>query len=111
MSDNVLLVFMSFLQQVRQRYQDFDAPDLRSRVKPVSDLVRAYGKYLLTEFLPVVVAYGLIINYPASVLLGLPFTFESVLGWGLVFYLVDEELTSIINDLQPVVKVSARVDN
>lgn len=102
---------MSFVQQVRQRYQDFDTPDFRSRLEPVSELLRAYGKYILLEFLPVVVAYGLIINYPASVLLGLPFTLESVIGWGLVFYLVDEELTSIINDLQPVVKISARVDN
>lgn len=71
----------------------------------------AYGKYFLYEFLPFVVSYGLVVNFPLSVLLGWALTVETVFSWGLVFYIVSEELTEIANELKPYVRVSAKVDS
>lgn len=72
---------------------------------------KAYGKYFAFELLPFVVAFGVMINIPVSVLLGWAFTVETVVSWGLVFYFVSEELTDIANDLKPYIRVSAKVDN
>jgi len=72
---------------------------------------KAYGKYALFEVIPFMAAYGLMLNFPVSVLLGWSLTVETVVAWGLVFYFVSEELTSIANELKPYIRVSAKVDN
>jgi len=70
-----------------------------------------YGKYILFEFAPVVAAYGLMINFPLSVLLGWALTVETVVSWGLVFYFVSEEVVDVANELKPYIRISAKVDN
>jgi hypothetical protein len=72
---------------------------------------KAYVKYALFEITPFVVAYGLMLNFPVSVLLGWALTVETVVSWGLVFYFVSEEFTEIANELKPYVRISAKVDN
>lgn len=72
---------------------------------------KTYGKYFAFEFLPYVTAYGLMINFPLHALLGMAFTVQTVISWGLVFYFVSEELTSIFNEMKPYIRVSAKVDN
>lgn len=72
---------------------------------------KEYLKYFLYEFAPYVVAYGVMLNFPASVLFGWALTAETVVSWGLVFYFVSEEFPSIANELKPYVKINAKVDN
>jgi len=72
---------------------------------------KAYGKFFAFEFMPYVVAYGLMINFPVTALLGWALTVVTVLSWGLVFYLIDEEVTSIFNEMKPYIRVSVKVDN
>jgi len=72
---------------------------------------KTYAKYVLFEVAPFVLAYGLMLNFPLSVLLGWALTVETVVSWGLVFYFVSEELTAIANELKPYVRISAKVDN
>lgn len=72
---------------------------------------KAYSKYFLFEFAPYVVAYGLMVNFPVSVLLAWGLTVETVVSWGLAFYFVSEELPAIANELKPYIRVSAKVDN
>lgn len=68
-----------------------------------------YIKYFLFELLPYVVAYGLMTNFPLAVLLGYALTVETVISWGLVFYLVDEEFISMFERAKPYIRV--KVDN
>lgn len=86
------------------KWLDYVVDNLKSKGK-------TYGEYVLFEFLPFVAAYGLILNIPVNVLLGMALTVETVVSWGLVFYIVSEEFTSIANDLKPYIRVSAKVDN
>jgi hypothetical protein len=79
--------------------------------KNVSSYGKRYSKYVLFEVAPFVGVYGLMINFPVSVLLGWVLTVETVVSWGLVFYFVSEELTSIANELKPYIRISAKVDN
>lgn len=72
---------------------------------------RAYFRFVCFEFAPYIAAFGLMINFPLSVLLGWSLTVETVVSWGLVFYFVDEELTSIANELKPYIRISAKVDS
>jgi len=72
---------------------------------------KAYSKYFLFEFAPFVVAYGVMLNFPVAVLLGWVLSVETVVAWGLVFYFVSEELTSVANELKPYIRISAKVDN
>jgi len=84
---------------------------LKKYIDSFKEYGSAYGGYALFELAPFVVAYGLMINFPLSVLLGMAFTVKSVVSWGLVFYFVSEELVDIVNELKPYVRVSAKVDN
>jgi len=72
--------------------------------------LKGYFMYGAAEFLPYVAAYGLVVNVPLTVLLGMRFNWKTVLSWGLVFYLVQEELTSFFEQAIPYVRVSAKVD-
>lgn len=113
---------MSLFQQLLSRF-DVLVEDLRTKVKPwfarrfnsfqrsVNRFMNMYGRYTVFEFAPFVGVYGLLLNFPANVLAGIPFTWETVVSMGLVFYFVSEELTDVFGELQPVVKINARVDN
>lgn len=92
----------------RKNYLDNKYRGFVDRLKRYGEM---YGTYVVYEFVPYVFAYGLIINFPAHVLLGFGFTWETVLSWGLAFYLVREELTSFLNEVKPYIRVSAKVDN
>jgi len=88
---------------------------LRKKYRVFRDLtverVRVYGTYLMFDIAPYIVAYGVMINFPVSVLLGWALTVETVVSWGLVFYFVSEELTDVANELKPYIRVNAKVDN
>jgi len=93
-----------FLRNKYRVYKDYILDNL-------STYGKAYVKYALFEIAPFVLAYGVMLNFPASVLLGWALTVETVVSWGLVFYFVSEELTGIANELKPYIRVSAKVDN
>jgi len=72
---------------------------------------KAYGKYVLFEFVPYVVAYGLLFNIPAAVFFGMALTVETVTAWGFVGYILTVEVPSVFNEVKPYVRVTAKVDS
>lgn len=76
----------------------------------LNDFLSAYGSYFVLEFAPYVVAYGLVLNTPLTVLAGMAFTWKTVLSWGLVFYVVENEVVDMLNQMKPTVRVTAKVD-
>lgn len=83
--------FRDWLARVRRRY--------------VTELASPYLRYLAGEFAPYVAAYGVVVGVPMHFLFGYGLSLPLVVSWGLVFYLVDEELVSWLNELKPYVRV------
>lgn len=101
----------NWVSRRKYRFRKAVRPHKRYIKHNLSVYGEAYLKYFLYEFAPYVVAYGLMINFPVSVLLGWALTVETVVSWGLVFYFVSEELTGIANELKPYIRVNTKVDN
>lgn len=111
LSDALSSYTQKFFGYVKRRYRSsvnwLERRKYRSRSKyrvyrdyvknNVSVYGKAYGKYGLFEYLPFVVAYGLMVNFPGSVLLGWSLTTSTVLSYGVVSYLV-------VYDVQPMFK-------
>jgi len=64
---------------------------------------KIYTKYFLFEFLPFVVAYGVIINVPLSVLLGMALNAATIVSWGLIFYMISSEFVPLLKELLKVI--------
>jgi len=99
----------SGLKSKKYRFRKWLRPKKSYLKQNISAYGSAYSKYFLFEFAPYVVAYGLMINFPVAMLLGWALTVETVISWGLVFYLIDEEFISMAERLKPYIRV--KVDN
>jgi len=51
------------------------------------------------KFLMIVIGYGLLINYPLFILLGLPFNLFTFPAWGITYYLIKDEFVEWIRRL------------
>lgn len=56
-------------------------------------------RFVLKDFTPYVAAYGLVLAYVSSVFAETPLTYRYVLGFGFMYYMVEQEAVGIINEV------------
>jgi len=91
---------LSLLETLKRRRFDLKRY-LRENVLP-------YANYVAQSFAPYVIGYGLIVAVPMDFLFGYGVGPRSVLSWGLLFYLVDEELVGWLNQIKPHIRVTSK---
>ena len=65
-------------------------------LKDLKKLLLAKKLVEVKDFLLLVIAYGLLINYPLSILLNQPFDWYTVPAWGIFYSLISNEFVSFI---------------
>jgi len=80
-----------YLQSGYRRYRDYFKNNL-------FEYGKVYGKYFLFEYVPFVLAYGLMINFPGMVLLGWSLTAATIVSYGVLSYLVVYDVYPMIKD-------------
>ena len=74
-------------------------------LRRVKEGVVPLARYVGLEFAPFVAAYGAVVSVPMHFVFGFELSPLAVVSWGLLFYLVDEEVLSWVKELKPYVRV------
>jgi hypothetical protein len=77
-----------------------DKKEKIAKWKKIYDSQNAKVKYLF-QFLFVVVAYGLMINFILLQMFSIPFTIKNIIAYGIVSYLIKAEVPVIISSCFP----------